>query len=116
MYGHDIGDEALKFFAEKVVGVLRNKYDIVIRIHGDEFVIILPECNSSQAKIVKKKIKNELTMNPFTFAKEKLTLHTSVGIAMALDRRKVSSPKDLLIQADKAMYAEKKEGRASWHP
>lgn len=116
LYGHDIGDEALKFFARRIVTVLRNKYDIVIRVHGDEFVIVLPECNSAQAEIVKAKIKNVLAEKPFIFGNVKLSLRTSVGIAMALNKNEKITPlKKMLVQADKAMYKDKEKGRASRH-
>lgn len=112
-YGHDVGDKALKSFTEKIVGVLRSEYDIVIRMHGDEFVIILPGSSRNQAAMVKNKIKDELARNPFVFRGGKLFLSSSIGIAMALDRRKTVSVKELLEHADKAMFEDKK---LSKHP
>ena len=111
-YGHAMGDKVLQFFAGVLTGTLRNEHDVVIRVGGDEFIIILPECNLKQAETVKSKVKQALARNSFVDGKVKLSLRTSVGIAMARNEAgKLHHPlKKILYMADKAMYEDKKVG------
>lgn len=110
-FGHDIGDNVLKFFSHTLNDVLRNEHDVVVRMGGDEFVIVLPECTLAQAEVVKGKIKNALAKKAFASDNVKLHLRTSIGVAMAYSEgRRLSTVKKILIQADKAMYEDKKAG------
>lgn len=113
-YGHQIGDEVIKFFAHILTETLRHHYDVIVRLGGDEFVVILPKCNLEQAEIVQGKIKGALEANPFTADGTTLSLCTSIGIAMALvpHDSEIRPLKKILELADKAMYADKEKGRA----
>ena len=112
IYGHDVGDKVLQFFAGVLTGTLRNEHDVVIRVGGDEFIIILPECNLKQAETVKSKVKQALARNSFVDGKLELSLRTSVGIALARNEAgRLHHPlKKILSLADKAMYEDKKAG------
>lgn len=117
-YGHQIGDEAIKFFAEILVETLRRDHDIIVRVGGDEFIVILPECDLDRAEYVKSKIKNALVAKPFVVDGLTLSLRTSIGIATAIDPKnpKVRTLETILTLADKAMYEDKEKGRASRKP
>jgi len=99
-YGHIKGDEALKKIAQIFQAETRN-IDIASRYGGEEFILILPETNTHNAKIVSEKIRN-------LFAKE-TGLTISVGIAGAV--KYPVNPQTLITQADKALYRAKRSGK-----
>lgn len=112
-YGHQIGDEVIKYFAKTLTDLLRDDYDIVAHISGDEFIIILPKSNLEQANIVKDTIKNVLVKTPFDTDGVALSLRASIGIATALDSSngKIRPLKDTLVLADKDMYRDKAKNK-----
>jgi len=114
-FGHQIGDDVIRFFAKTLTDLLRDDYDVIVRLGGDEFIVILPECNLEQAECVKKKIKDTLATIPFTADGIMLSLRTSIGIATALvpDDFEIRPFKKILALADKAMYEDKEKGRMS---
>ena len=98
-YGHDVGDRVLKRVAE----ILRHSFrsvDVICRIGGDEFAVIMTRANSSMRQLVINKIHqaNELLENP----KDDLPpAHLSVGVAFA-DRPEPQG--DIFKDADTALY------------
>lgn len=117
-YGHLVGDEVIKFFATTLSVLLRDDYDVIVRLGGDEFIVILPECNLKQAQYVKEKIKGTLIGNPFITDGITLSLRTSIGIATALtpEDYEIRPFKKILALADKAMYEDKELGRVLRNP
>ncbi len=103
-YGHLEGDQLLKTIGQVLVSVLRD-LDIACRYAGDEFAVILPHTNISQAKIVAEKIKKKIE---HISLKEKITL--SIGAA---DYHPISTADryDLILKADTALYHAKKTGK-----
>lgn len=109
-YGHKVGDHVLKFFSEVLTRNLRTHgYDTVIRVGGDEFVILLPGSSALQAEAVKEKIKSALIAEPFEQSGLKLSLSTSIGFATALMKNgMVLSIDQIMHAADTDMYIDKK--------
>ncbi len=105
-YGHAVGDRVLKRVAE----ILQNSFrsvDIICRIGGDEFVVIMTRSNSSMQQIVENKIKraNYLLRHP----KDDLPpVSLSVGVAFS-DRENPNG--DIFADADAALYRVKESGR-----
>jgi len=103
-YGHLEGDillkELSKTFNENVRGV-----DVACRYAGDEFVIILPDTNVSDAEIVANKIRIKVAE-----LKLQTTVHISIGIAQ-FPMNKDSNRYDFMLKADSALYQAKKEGK-----
>lgn len=103
-FGHPAGDEALKWTAQCLLEN-RRKSDVVARIGGEEFAMILPETDIQGALDVAKKIQASVASK--TGLKRKLTI--SLGIS-ELTKNEGSS--ELLIeQADQALYEAKRTGR-----
>lgn len=104
-YGHEAGDFLLKSFGERIVGSLRES-DIMSRIGGDEFVLLLPDTDKFNVKCIMKRIKVSLEKD-FEFMNNSIKIGCSIGLAFY--------PKDgkdfqsLLKKADAAMYSAKRE-------
>lgn len=106
-YGHNVGDEVLKFFTKKVSSVIRES-DIFARIGGDEFIVVLNNADYAGAKKVIEKIQKSLE-DPFVFEKLKINISSSYGISVFPDD---GENVDLLIEiADKRMYEYKNKSR-----
>jgi diguanylate cyclase (GGDEF)-like protein len=117
-YGHHIGDDVIRFFAQTLTETLRSNYDIVIRLGGDEFIVILPECNLEQAEIVKGTIKDVTADTSFNADGITLSLRTSIGVATALSPTdgKIRPIEAILKLADEDMYHDKEKGRGLRNP
>lgn len=102
-YGHDTGDSVLKIVADTLAEAIRDKYDIVGRIGGEEFGILLLNPND-QSFLVADRIRKLISLVP---AVEQITV--SVGIAYyGIDG---TDWEELFNSADKALYYAKENGR-----
>ncbi|QKF72925.1 multi-sensor domain-containing diguanylate cyclase [Aliarcobacter faecis] len=113
--GHDIGDVLLINVAKKMKESIREE-DTVSRVGGDEFVILLDNLGSTKdearrnIKYLATKIKNAL--NSIEYIEGHINISTpSIGITLFNDDS--VSVKDLIKQADTAMYEAKKQGKNS---
>ena len=105
-YGHAVGDRVLK----KVADLMRQSFrsvDILCRIGGDEFVVIMTRVNNSMSQLVRDKINriNDILQHP----KDDLPpVSLSVGVAFS-DRKNPEG--DIFHDADAALYQVKEAGR-----
>jgi diguanylate cyclase (GGDEF)-like protein len=121
--GHLAGDELICGLAERLtrcvrsttaIGqvALKNGNDTVARIGGDEFVILLdPVAGVEDATRVAERIHEELK-KPFKIADETFAVTASIGISVNTDESR--EPKDLLLDADTAMYQAKAAGHGRY--
>ncbi len=100
--GHQMGDYTLKSLADVIKVCIRRDVDTAYRYGGDEFILILPDTDKKQARIVTDRIQKQY--GSFKFG----TTSLSIGIAEA-NPDEENGP--LLRRADDAMYASKREGR-----
>lgn len=106
--GHAMGDLLLKEAAKRIQECLRES-DTAARIGGDEFVVLLPSIESTQAaQLVAEKIRHALCQ-PFEISGHSLCISTSIGIASYPEHG--TTENTLLKNADTAMYLAKKKGR-----
>lgn len=105
-YGHEAGDHALKAIAQKIMASVRS-VDRVVRFGGEEFVVILPDANSTRAVRVAKRIQTNLAELSQTKLEDIVTV--SIGIALYPDDG--IDKMDLIHAADTAMYRAKAEGK-----
>ncbi len=101
-FGHLQGDLLLRRLADILKSNLRT-IDTLSRYGGDEFVVILPETNLAQAKLVAEKLRNRVEEAYF---KDKVTI--SIGVAEYQDH---FDRFELTVKADRAMYEAKKAGK-----
>lgn len=107
-HGHASGDLALKTVSEKLSNLLR-KSDLVGRMGGDEFLVLLPDTPASGARIAVEKILAALRESPIRCDGRTIPLTASAGISWS-DCGK--EPLDLVLrEADAALYESKRAGR-----
>jgi len=107
LYGHDAGDDALIYIADTIASLIRDE-DIFARFAGDEFVLILPETNSTKAETLMRRVQACLDANPLHHNEIELNISLSYGIASIRDKS-IQSAAALLKTADNALYAEKEK-------
>ncbi len=109
--GHDIGDKILKYSGKRLVSVLR-KEDVVARIGGDEFMLLIPEINDSAAA---EKVAEKLVYSfrkQFVMFGQNISTTLSIGISIFPDDGRTYDT--LTKKADTAMYRVKREGRNNY--
>jgi len=109
-HGHLVGDMVLI----KIGEVLNSKIalrenDVAGRFGGEEFIILLPETNSQNAKIPANRLRHYI--NKILFKSEKKTFHITVSIGISKFRIDDKNIDDVIKRADKALYYSKNNGR-----
>ncbi len=117
-FGHQSGDEALRFVATLARETCRTA-DFVGRWGGDEFFFILPACEVNDALTFADRFRTILEESSFTLrgAEEPVQITISAGVAQAVSETS-GNPDHLVDQADKALYMAKESGRnrvLPWH-
>lgn len=110
--GHDMGDRLLKEAAERILQCVRAD-DMVARMGGDEFTVIL---NNLDDQVITERIAQNILdkmAEPFNLDDKLIYISTSIGISVyPNDGHEVDT---LLKNADQAMYAAKDMGRNRYH-
>jgi diguanylate cyclase (GGDEF)-like protein len=102
-YGHPAGDQVLKEFAERLNGAIRVS-DYAIRMGGDEFLVILPECPAEQVQALFSRLK-EIEVN---YAGHVIQVQYSAGW---VGYEAGESPEMFLERADRLLYANKRTSK-----
>jgi len=106
--GHDFGDKLLVEATMRMKRVLR-RTDLLARLGGDEFFAVIPVVKSRQElKIIADKL-IEILKKPFDIFQENVVISASIGIAVFPEDGE--ELKQLIRNADLAMYQSKKNGR-----
>ncbi len=103
-YGHIVGDELLKSVSTRVSSILRS-YDLLARFGGDEFALLLHDCDEVGAQIIIERI-HEAFSEPFKIKDYLIKINISVGIATYPKDGKNFS--ELLQKADQRLIEHKK--------
>ncbi len=108
-HGHDGGDAVLRELAARTLNSVRSA-DLVARLGGEEFVVVMPETDLSVAVAVAERLRAAVASEPFILGASAVAVGVTVSIgattAIALDSRR-----DLLKRADDALYSAKSGGR-----
>ncbi|MDD2448117.1 MAG: bacteriohemerythrin [Sulfurimonas sp.] len=107
-YGHDAGDEVLKHFSSICLSMARS-LDIVARIGGEEFVVMLRETDSDGALIFAERFRETISNSVVNHDGKSIKYTLSIGISSRQDDDK--DVKAILQRADKALYGAKNSGR-----
>lgn len=110
-YGHAAGDDVLRAFYQSCYSKVRSS-DIVSRLGGEEFAILMPETNMDQAMELASRIRyaiSQLVIKVGTRDRVN-TLTVSIGVSV-WDATQAQTISDMLEQADQALYYAKESGR-----
>ena len=109
-YGHTFGDKVLKGIAEKLESSIRIDIDAAARYGGEEFVLILDKTNHDKAKETVERIRQSIEDMSFKTANSDV-VKTTMSFGIASYPEHARELKDLINNADKALYAAKDGGR-----
>jgi len=102
-YGHPAGDLVLQEFAANLNNVIRGG-DLAVRLGGDEFLVLLPECTSQQLQIVL----GRLGSTEVDWQGQKIPVTFSAGWKQYEVGER---PEEMLARADELLYASKRAGK-----
>ena len=105
-FGHTRGDEALQMLA-RCMRCATRAGDLVARIGGDEFALMLPETTVREARAIGERIRAELARS------DKAGLKIRVSLGLALAYASSVSASELLTTADRGLYRDKQARRSS---
>jgi len=107
--GHAAGDAALKAVAERLLAHVRES-DIVGRMGGDEFAVILAQADQATAEAKAASLASAIEAEPLKFGEWSAPLHISWGVR---EITQDAEPEALVAEADAAMYARKRERKSA---
>jgi two-component system cell cycle response regulator len=108
-YGHVAGDAVLREASRRMAAAVR-RYDAVGRYGGEEFLVVLPGCNCSDALAQAERVRDAIASKPFlVFNGKPLFVTCSIGVSCCMAEGVDSDA--LIRDADSALYHAKKAGR-----
>lgn len=108
-YGHDVGDEVLRVVARLCLHQMREA-DIIGRLGGEEFAILLPQTSLPDALGVAERLRKAIAQTTLPLADGRM-LRFTVSIGVGAGAAQTVTLQDLLKIADRALYAAKRQGR-----
>jgi diguanylate cyclase (GGDEF)-like protein len=108
-YGHVVGDEVLREIARRLSASIRS-YDYVGRYGGEEFLIVLNNCDSTQAVVRAVEVLNKIAQHPIQTVRGPLPITMSLGV-LASQEWDLQLVEEILGEADLALYQAKADGR-----
>jgi diguanylate cyclase (GGDEF)-like protein/PAS domain S-box-containing protein len=111
-FGHEVGDILLKAVAKRIHNQIQST-DIMARLGGDEFVILIADVKDKKyLSALAERVQKALD-EPFTA--DGIACKISVSIGISLSSNEINNARDLLKQADIAMYHAKQKGKNRYH-
>jgi len=107
-FGHAVGDDALVHFA-CLLSKLRRADDIIARIGGEEFALVLPGTDIEEAISIADELCERRASSPLMVEGRDVVMTASVGVAVISE--KDTSLADVIARADRALYRSKRAGR-----
>jgi two-component system cell cycle response regulator len=109
-YGHGVGDEILKIFANRLVDKLRS-FDLVARLGGEEFVAILPEVQAETAHYIAERLRRAISDHAFTCSVPEGELEVTSSLGGVVIEAGEDNMAEVLERADAQLYNAKEDGR-----
>jgi len=107
-FGHAAGDDALCHIAELLRRDRRDD-DVLARVGGEEFVVVLPGADMASAIEIADKLRRRIESSSLEADGNELSMTSSFGVATQTDRDTCLT--DVIIRADRALYRSKRAGR-----
>ena len=108
-HGHDAGDQVIIEFTERCKNILRQS-DIIGRVGGEEFAVLLPETSEKGALILAERIRESIVQREFSISSSRIEITASCGLA-SIDSGHFDNITDFMKAADSALYLAKNSGR-----
>ena len=109
-YGHLAGDICLEGVAGCMSELFKRPSDVVARFGGEEFIVILPYMEHEEAREFAEKVRAVIEETSFNADDHVIDVTVSIGVATMVPDE-LNSPRQLIAQADAAMYKAKASGR-----
>jgi diguanylate cyclase (GGDEF)-like protein len=109
-FGHANGDQVLIAVGERLKSAVRSQFDLVARVGGDEFAILLPSCPETEIDSVIHRIRARMS-EPLIINDQTITIQVSIGAATGLPGE--TDPFEIVKRADAAMYRNKAASKQS---
>ncbi|MCC7305654.1 MAG: PleD family two-component system response regulator [Alphaproteobacteria bacterium] len=109
-HGHHVGDEILKVFGDRLKDNVRS-FDMVARLGGEEFVVILPDVTEQRAHFIAERLRTSIADVPFPSSVPEGSLSITTSIGGAIIEPSPYTTAEVLARADKCLYAAKEGGR-----
>jgi diguanylate cyclase (GGDEF)-like protein/PAS domain S-box-containing protein len=109
IHGHPIGDQVLCEVARRFIKSVR-PYDLVGRLGGEEFLIVLPGCSAPDASARADQLREAIAASPMPTTVGPLAMTISIGV-VAVQEWGQPTCNDVLREVDAALYASKAAGR-----
>ncbi len=107
-YGHPAGDEVLIAITQAASSALR-KHEVLARVGGEEFAVLLAGCDEKNGKITAERIRNIISSTSVTTSDGKnISVTVSLGVS---ELKKKTDAATLCKQLDRALYQAKEKGR-----
>jgi diguanylate cyclase (GGDEF)-like protein len=108
-YGHQAGDQVLKEVVKRITAELRS-YDVIGRLGGEEFVVIVPNCGPSELATCAERLRRSIHLSPVCTAAGLVAITASFGVVSTAGESGVDA-QQLVRKADSALYCAKAKGR-----
>jgi len=105
VHGHAVGDELLRFLAEALRAIVRPE-DVICRLGGEEFAVVMNDCNGENALRVAERVQTRLASVDFPGIG-----HMTVSVGLALGPEHAMNPRELAACAEAAMMTAKAQGK-----
>jgi len=110
-YGHDVGDQILKVFAERLRDNLRS-FDMVARMGGEEFVVVLPDVSDDRPYMVSERLRLAIAESPIPCSTPEGNLSITTSIGGVIIGPEAITAEEAIKRADVGLYeAKKNHGR-----
>lgn len=112
IFGHPAGDECLKLISQTIRAFQKRPADLTARYGGEEIAVLLPETELEGARMIAESIRLSVCNLALDLPDSPYGIVTvSCGVAVLVPEKDVSTPMDLVIAADRALYRAKSMGR-----
>ncbi len=111
-YGHALGDQCLQAVAGTLKSVFARAGELVARMGGEEFAVLLPGCDANNARKAAERLRQAMATLAMKHANSPVAAHVTLSIGVAQFDPETTDRFDQLLQrADQALYRAKSQGR-----